>query len=117
MKLIDYLPYLVGCKFVFPKSGRIITVKGFQIIGNSAVLYDEEQKSYWIDVWDFKPMLRPLESCTKDEEKNMPLVYHSKDAAQRVLEYATAIKYLTDNFFDVFGLIEAGLAENINDWQ
>jgi len=76
------------------------------------------------------PILRPLSDLTKEEKKEM----HSRhpnlpnyqefyeefvnekglNLSETIIEYA-AMEFLIENHFDVFGLIEKGLAININE--
>ncbi len=55
----------------------------------------------------YKPILRPDTDMTPEESQEMQLLQNGKGITQ---SWAFMIKWLIDNGFDVFGLIEAGLA-------
>jgi hypothetical protein len=60
-----------------------------------------------------KPILRPLSDMTEEEENMYYSFYHnpfSKNVRQSILMDSQAIHYLLSKYFDLFGLIEAGLA-------
>jgi hypothetical protein len=61
----------------------------------------------------FTPILRPLSDMTEEEENMYYSFYHnpfSKNVRQSILMDSQAIHYLLSKYFDLFGLIEAGLA-------
>lgn len=108
--LAPYLPYgLTGiCTEEFT---GIETVYGISYYKGSSDVYlitsfDD------LDIEYFKPILRPLSDLTKKEYKNSfygnPLDYKIDE-----LPYKVFIKLL-ELHFDVFGLIEKGLAIDIN---
>ena len=66
----------------------------------------------------FKPILRPLSDLTKDDLDTLQCTelynqINDADFCIHLLPYQIAM-YLIENHFDVFGLIEKGLAIDIN---
>ena len=83
-----------------------------------------------IEIQDFKPKLRPLSDLTKEIEVNgekfVPIEYNAfKEDKEHLIEFQNkyahykSVKYgiierLLEWHFDIFGLIEKGLAVDIN---
>lgn len=108
--LVSYLPY--GLKM--SSHGRIYTLTGF-IIELATIVQD-------------KPILRPLSDLKDDsfidinnQYPNTPnwdyykedWIVSGKNLSDTIIEYCV-MQWLIENHFDVFGLIEAGLAIDIN---
>lgn len=70
---------------------------------------------------EFKPILRPLSDLDKDNFKEMGINhnwYGLKNYLTNIKEMKVKdFEYLVRNHFDVFGLIEKGLAIDINTTQ
>jgi len=117
--LAAYLPY--GLQMVNTKSGRIIDVRGLR--DTVSTFYIEaivkkgntfEEADYQADIWPFKPLLIPL--------SEIPYEVFAKSLFVTGVELIDAIKDMTvpywliekllEKHFDVFGLLEAGLALN-----
>jgi hypothetical protein len=96
MELKDYIHYYLGCKIVHPalKNNRTLTAKWMQSLLEKGI--------------NFKPILRRLEDITPEETGQMRLIRDSID--YRIKKYAAVTNYLLKQKFDLFGLIEAGLA-------
>ncbi|MEO7044702.1 MAG: hypothetical protein ABI091_05295 [Ferruginibacter sp.] len=61
----------------------------------------------------YKPILRPLSDMTDDEDCERLNFYYDYDNAKyldKTIIEAEVTKYLLSKHFDIFGLIEAGLA-------
>jgi hypothetical protein len=110
----DYLHLYLGCEIQSLSGGTMIyTLTG---IGRKQALFsDRYGNEMWLAENDYKPILRPLSSMTEDEKQEYE--------ATRVFVRATPVhqignmqwtpetfKYLLSKHFDLFGLIEAGLA-------
>ena len=131
-----YFPY--GLKMINNKSGRIITVNGYSInlIDNISIECLEECNSYDLDIWPFTPVLRPLSETTlliPLENGIIPLHAlleascfdisvmeedYIQSFASQFVDYELMmykdVVMLFEWHFDVFGLIQAGLAIDIN---
>lgn len=124
--LAPYLPYGLKIHWKTSKKTSIVMMKPSNIL-------DVE-----IYTTNFKPILRPIEDLTKEIERNgrkysldsiiFPKDEYSDDFTRKVaieeLKLSNAIHHITTPYsivevllkhhFDVFGLIEQGLAININ---
>lgn len=126
--LAPYLPY--GLKIQGQTHGEIAEMSSVNE-GNVNIKGRGFQYGWWADIFDIKPILRPLSDLTKDEftqgwyktcDCRTP---HNINSAHLELtdllreNLITEIPYilyqfLIENHFDVFGLIEAGLAIDMN---
>lgn len=94
--LAPYLPY--GLKMIFQKSGRIIQISGLCIIDGSVEVNDlMEGDTYALNIWKFKPLLRPLSDLTKEIE-----VEGKRFIPAKVL---WSISAKEEESFDLFGAI------------
>lgn len=122
-KIEDYLPFYLGCKV---KWGS-----------DTAVLIDTDKvncnlfmdgKKYNTSISNIKPYFRLLDSMTEDEQFEMSEItgLHIRDLFVKALQEGTkyvidvrnsfeVVKYLLSKHFDLFGLIENGLALNEKD--
>jgi hypothetical protein len=106
--LAPYLPYRL--KFVRGNSGYLEFVMD---CAGSCYLYSENKLRY--DYRDVRPILRPLSDLELDEFTNKIfnieyIIDKETDADLGYYEWC----FLFSEHFDVFGLIEAGLAIDIN---
>jgi len=122
--IAPYLPY--GIKMYFEKSGRIELLTGIQLsIHSDHYTFNFTDK--WIDpnIWNYKLILRPLSDY--DNINLFAVIDLNCDLTNQIeLEsYATNkiglsdLSYLTvelcfQNHIDIFRLIDAGLAIDIN---
>ncbi len=139
--LAAYLPYRLS--MIFEKSGRLITMQSCFYNGNIHITDANEGNCYDLSIWNFKPILRPLSDLTKEIEHNgerfLPIDELWEQTLEEInsntyddyffnqdlkttwickenilqLEYVVVDK-LFEWHFDVFGLIDAGLAIDIN---
>jgi hypothetical protein len=58
----------------------------------------------------YKPFLRPLSHMTSEENREMMQIELDMEHRHSLEIYAALTKYLLSKKFDVFGLIDAGLA-------
>ena len=119
--LAPYLPYKLKAKFMHP----FVKHQKIGIINNAYNLDDDVKLSidYSDDehIWMYKPILRPLSDLNYrhwldifaiDDIDNILSEFQSNDSLDCV-EYYLVVILLTYHF-DVFGLIETGLAIDIN---
>lgn len=110
-KIEDYLHFHLGCELFSEATHQNVgTLHG--IVGNQAyfkvngVLYNSDMANY-------KPILRPLSSLTKEEDEEFISVKFNEDFNLKPLytdnDY-NSFAWLLKNHFDPFGLIESGLA-------
>ena len=114
--LIPYLPY----KLQITYRGDVTELTGIHtgeeglIRGQSIIDIDDDDYPFNSDYW--KPILRPLSDLTKEDA-----IYHDyqdEGHLERSLlsghaPYSVWVKFVSEHF-DVFGLIEKGLAIDIN---
>jgi len=121
--LSSYLPYGLKIKTTYGWD-TMKTLNDWSINGDCEVAYCYETE----DTTDFKPILRPLSDLTKEIEVNgekfIPIEefgdfngFYSTGLGDRIyfdeLTFENAIT-LHEWHFDIYGLIEAGLAVDIN---
>lgn len=129
LELKDYLHFYLGCEIQFPDksvsklSAVCNTHNGMWI---SAIDYSLPlDGGWWHPVSAIKPILRPLSDMTEEEAKECYFLIHNCKATDSpfdtlqyiisALEDETSSKvwlWAIKKGFDVFGLIEAGLAIN-----
>lgn len=142
--LAPYLPYGIKMIFE-GKGGRSITLTGITDQGKYGITITGGEGSMWLNGGGFKPILRPLSDLTKPlKDKNgntfilakvlWSVSEHQEDTFDDfgiIPEYwEMSIKSLKSDYrnmdygdiekmifyhFDVFGLLDSGLAININD--
>jgi hypothetical protein len=130
-----YLPY--GIKAINNKSGRIITLIG--AYENEGIIYliDDTGKHWGEMLWFFKPILRPLSDFYKFKDKkhgdiyemtfntaklsidvDLDIIINDSELEQEgyvnLMVANETLQVLFKHHFDVFGLIDAGLAIDIN---
>lgn len=122
LKLAAYLPY--GLKILRPDNKTILEAVG--LIGNFIVFNEETGYTYGVIGKYNKPILRPLDLEKEIEvngEKFIPIekiaIYgnnkgYLEEAILTGLVEVIVFNMLLSWHFDVFGLIEAGLAIDIN---
>jgi hypothetical protein len=123
--LAGYLPYGLKIKTTFGWDTM-------QTLNDYCVNIDFEDVHYYdsLETTDFKPILLPLSDLTKEIDVNgkkfVPLYYNAfREDKDFIIEFQNgflhhnAIKYgiinkLLEWHFDIYGLIDAGLAIDIN---
>lgn len=105
-KIEDYLHLYLGCELLSKSTGEVVaTLLG--VVGNEAHFKVSGVK-YSARCDNYKPILRPLSDMT--EEERSELIYLQNADQRAYYEMAAQVKYLISKYFDLFGLIEAGLA-------
>jgi hypothetical protein len=124
-ELAPYLPYKL--QMIFDgKGGRVIELTGITDQGKHGLTITNGHGGMWLESCGFEPLLFPLSNLTKEIEVNgerfVPIDYNAfKKSKQDIIEFQNkflhykALKYgimerLLEWHFDVFGLIERGLA-------
>lgn len=125
--IVHYLPYRLQCR-TFQHPEVPLELKGLTKYEGVFSLYSEFKSPYD----RFKPILRPLSDLIKDEFTSQILINWGDDLSKKhemkflneiidemkFSDYNNLrydfIKFLCKNHFDVFGLIEKGLAIDIN---
>lgn len=114
-KIEDYLHLYLGCKVVV--EDRVVA-KFLQYDFNEKVCsvdFDNGRDYSYYTTNHIKPILRPLSSITHDEDAAAWNIWNEDFVRAMGINCGTAyeagkIKYLLSRDFDLFGLIEAGLA-------
>jgi hypothetical protein len=110
----DYLHLYLGCSIYYPEANEYSEVSWTTLLDVWSV---ERKEEYYIP--SYKLVLRPLSDMTEDERKEIDKVrrYYSDTilipapvfgSFQEAMPYV--FYYLLSMHFDLFGLIEAGLA-------
>lgn len=104
MELKDYLHYYLGCQMIYSSHHQpqnepyILTFENIR----EAVEFDD------------RPLLRRLEDMTEEEKReHHSLMFEGTDGVHQVvvmMETPDSFHYLLRQHFDLFGLIDAGLA-------
>lgn len=127
--LAPYLPY--GLKMRFENSkGREITLTGITNQGDFGNTITDGHGAMWLESCGFKPLLMPLSDLInsdliKEWQKEHDIQYLTDyknlslelKGSTRIDILCYPLEFIIDLFkhhFDVFGLIEAGLAIDIN---
>jgi len=118
--LAAYLPYKIDLQFIIRESViKTGIMKG--IIHNQSETHPTKVSIEFGDyehIWMFKPILRPMNKLTEKEVTDLGFQRAFFTALKRSLKYKNwiddvpyrLIKYLLSQHYDIFGLIEAGLA-------
>lgn len=123
--LAPYLPYGLRMRFV-NKTGREIVLTGITSQGDYGNTITDGKGAMWLESCGFKPILRPISDIVKQEWIYI-LGFHdtSFEFNTRSIKFTKTIHFgfegnfediskLFENHFDVFGLIDKGLAIDIN---
>lgn len=122
MKLQDYAPYYIGCRCIntwFPEGHKEYN-KGW-VLSGYCQLYDNGGKPFFLEsenevTWtdSIKLILRKLEDITNEECEMYNQIFYTMHSINKVQDQmktgAALTDYLLKTGFDLFGLIEAGLA-------
>ena len=120
-KIEDYLHLYLGseatvCAGDIDIDGIGLLVKIDTNYGQKTAIVEKGKFCSEVGVEFIKPILRPLSDITKKEKKEMvdtqeKLVIHGYDKPVNLLvDSGETFRYLLSKGFDLFGLIEAGLA-------
>ena len=125
-ELKDYAPFYLGCKVIGtydnkPRKGYLTGVNNggydceIQFFEEDGINVFEHPVFNTID--EIKLTLRPLPDMTKEEKIEMVLLFDDQFVlgqegkyAWRATFFPSMFEYLLSKHFDLFGLIEAGLA-------
>jgi len=117
--LAPYLPY--GLKLNLNRNQGMYVDSNINIL-RTEICYNETVNEAYIKydlvtygMEDIKPILRPLSDLTKDKKvcSTYMVGVHLEDMHINRWEW-NLISYCFENHFDVFGLIEKGLAIDVN---
>lgn len=111
MNIKDYLHLYLGCEATdgFAITGALTEVS-IDTFGESCVI-GMNGMSYRFTVDAIKPILRPLSEMTAEERKTWANVRFPDNTRLEPIQWeAESVRYLLSRQFDLFGLIEAGLA-------
>jgi len=141
-QLKHYLPYNLKCEILDYKSDYVgdqyETIKGYYLLNDKAYFNFKSGRDYaGKNTTQFKPILRPLSDLTKEINVNnedfVPYEHSTFVEAMLANEYLeylceakadlsedrllpySIVQLLFEWHFDVFGLIEKGIAIDIND--
>lgn len=113
--LCSRLPYGVKCQIKGEEDFEPLKLKSF-IQGKGFYAFDfyikENLSLTFKELDEFKPYLFPLSSMTEEQDREFSLlqVNTHKDGFLYVCDCANMMKWLLKNHFDIYGLIEKGLA-------
>jgi len=109
-----YLPYNLNCLVEFTVHGKIVE----PLVGIKHNNFYVGGKKIDVDMWDFKPILRPLSDLTKEELKNQGFETHidylTHEKGNPIFAPYQMVEYLFSQHFDIFNLIDQDLAIDIN---
>lgn len=114
-RLEEYIHFYLGCECYNTTFNARFVLKGLRYWNSQmwCTGYNNEDLK-WLPVKTTKLLLRPMLSMTDEEKQEWyALMKEGTDGVHQVLikvQTAESLKYLLDNCFDVFGLIEEGIA-------
>ena len=119
-KLEDYLHFYLGCKVKHAAFTKPLKLKSVGVNGGTISGLDFGEIHFDLRAKNIKPLLRPLSSMTEEEMKECGnMIYdYSNDPDLNIWEWRDfeiglapeQYHWLLSKGFDLFGLIEAGLA-------
>lgn len=115
--LAPYLPY--GLKMHNPKSGQTVTVIGLSNTPETGVNIIIDLKNSGYKIGAFKPILKPLSMLENHFNNYRADIYSDFDYYIRCIRYGemefSEYDWFFQEHFDVFGLIDTGLAVKIQE--
>lgn len=130
-KITDYLHLYIGCEILM-NGGNTYKLAGVEKAKGFWVYYDNSERTHWMPTLDLKLILRPLSDMTEEEVNEC---WNRLDWSENITTPANRRRLLNDEFldsdegreagwfsfckilpyllsksFDLFGLIESGLA-------
>ena len=119
--LAPYLPYGLKCEILDYKcdyvGDKYDTIKGYYFYGDSPYFNFKHGRDHaGKNTTNFKPILRPLSDLKTFEiiDVDQVVEYRFNSVNLVKLNLYWQVELLFENHFDVFGLIEKGLAIDIN---
>jgi len=110
MNIKDYLHLYLGCEIELEYKGKKIIERLDSINLRTGRI---DTKTFVDFDFDVKPILRPLSDMTEEERRQwLDFRLNSRIEPERSFQLSEAMrtKFLLSKYFDLFGLIEAGLA-------
>ena len=107
----DYLNLYLGCEVMHRnEKGLLEAVSKRMNVWDGFISFGDFGS--WYGMSEIKPILRPLSDMTDEEKNDFELWSFEimKEDLNQVQRNALKIKWYLYNHFDLFGLIEAGLA-------
>lgn len=114
--LAPYLPYGLTCLWG-DKRKEIYTIMGVSFNRKLSVRVNWYKQT--MQIFAFKPILRPLSDLTNEDIKKTDLGFLGFENLKNDIDTINVmtfqdVHFLLSNHFDVFGLIDKGLAIDIN---
>lgn len=108
-KLSDYLHLYLGCEAKSSEGTMTYKLSSIDVKGR-CMFYDGHGNDMWLGN-DFKLILRPLSDMT-EEEREIAVGEIKRSGSGSVLQSQSweSMRYLLSKHFDLFGLIDAGIA-------
>jgi hypothetical protein len=118
MNIKDYLHLYLGCTVEIPdsliqKHGLVKSTRKATFLGFADYHRLESRVGFRagpegrVSTFFIKPILRPLSDMTGEEKSQSGIIYKGSGVLETHFE---SMRYLLSKHFDLFGLIEAGLA-------
>lgn len=111
-QLGDYINFYHNAQFLDLKAEPDDNIIKLDSITSYSTAYDKNGND--IPFSELKPILRPLSDMTEDEKKEMMQQKHKYDTgnamSHAVTDHAYRVKWAIEKDFDLFGLIDAGIA-------
>lgn len=119
MKLIDYLPYYIGCDVITTDDNETAELVG--VTDDDAHLVHKGTGSYGTcSVEGIKPILRKLESMTREEAKYL-LGFKESEIILNIRKtdkyYNFEFKWADNRFDKGYGFSERAIGFNNDDWK
>lgn len=118
MEIKDYLHLYLGCTVEIPdsqiqKHGLVKSIRKATFLGFADYYRLESRVGFRagpegrVSTFFIKPILRPLSDMTDEEREQAEIVYKGNGVLESHFE---SMRFLLSKHFDLFGLIDAGLA-------
>lgn len=110
-KIEDYLHLYLGCDVEYNLSSMRYVLIGIE--SDAAYIFSESIGMQIVSMFRIKPILRPLSDMTEEDYAYLNDGYNNSDKHSRYGSHyweAEQTRYLLSKHFDLFGLVESGLA-------